>query len=71
MRIAQELHDEVGQRLTAVMLALNNLLRLHGGPALHETREGVRETLEEVRLIARRPRQEPSTTWGYRVRWPR
>src|SRR5918994_2678860 len=58
LRIAQELHDEVGQKLTAVVLALDNLSRLHEGPALQEAREGVRETLEEVRLIARRLRPE-------------
>jgi two-component system sensor histidine kinase UhpB len=58
LRIAQELHDEVGQRLTAVMLQLDGLSRLHGGPALEEARERVRETLDEVRLIARRLRPE-------------
>jgi two-component system sensor histidine kinase UhpB len=58
LRIAQELHDEVGQRLTAVMLQLDGLSRLHKGAALEEAREGVRETLDEVRLIARRLRPE-------------
>ncbi|HEX2124951.1 MAG TPA: histidine kinase [Thermoleophilaceae bacterium] len=58
LRIARELHDEVGQKLTAVVLALDNLSRLHEAPALQEAREGVRETLEEVRLIARRLRPE-------------
>jgi two-component system sensor histidine kinase UhpB len=57
LRIAQELHDEVGQRLTAVMLQLDGLSRRPGGPAL-EAREGVRESLEEVRFIARRLRPE-------------
>jgi two-component system sensor histidine kinase UhpB len=58
LRIAQELHDEVGQRLTAVMLQLDGLSRLREGSALEEAREGVRATLEEVRLIARRLRPE-------------
>jgi len=58
LRIARELHDGVGQKLTAVVLVLNNLSRLHEAPALQEAREGVRETLEEVRLIARRLRPE-------------
>jgi two-component system sensor histidine kinase UhpB len=58
LRIAQELHDEVGQKLTAAILALDNLSRLREAPALQEAREGVRETLEEVRLIARRLRPE-------------
>lgn len=58
LRIARELHDEVGQKLTAVMLQLDNLSRLAGGLALGEAREGVRESLEEVRFIARRLRPE-------------
>jgi two-component system sensor histidine kinase UhpB len=58
LRIAQELHDEVGQRLTAVMLQLDGLSQLREGSALEEAREEVRQTLEEVRLIARRLRPE-------------
>ena len=45
MRIARELHDEVGQALTAVMWMVD-------GPA----REAVRAALEDVRAIARRLR---------------
>jgi two-component system, NarL family, sensor histidine kinase UhpB len=58
LRIAQELHDEVGQKLTAVMLQLDGLSRAEGGPEVGEAREGVRESLDEVRLIARRLRPE-------------
>jgi two-component system, NarL family, sensor histidine kinase UhpB len=58
LRIARELHDEVGQRLTAVMLQLDGLSRTETAPAVVEAREGVRESLEEVRLIARRLRPE-------------
>jgi two-component system sensor histidine kinase UhpB len=58
LRIAQELHDEVGQKLTAVMLQLDGLTRTERGGALVEAREGVRESLEDVRLIARRLRPE-------------
>jgi two-component system sensor histidine kinase UhpB len=58
LRIARELHDEVGQKLTAVMLQLDGLSQLRGEPALREAREGVRESLEEVRFIARRLRPE-------------
>jgi two-component system sensor histidine kinase UhpB len=58
LRIARELHDEVGQKLTAVMLQLDSLSQLRGEPALREAREGVRESLEEVRFIARRLRPE-------------
>jgi two-component system, NarL family, sensor histidine kinase UhpB len=58
LRIARELHDEVGQRLTAVMLQLDSLARVREGRLLEETREGVRESLDEVRVIARRLRPE-------------
>jgi two-component system sensor histidine kinase UhpB len=58
LRIAQELHDEVGQKLTAVMLQLDGLARTETAAAVVEAREGVRESLEDVRLIARRLRPE-------------
>jgi two-component system, NarL family, sensor histidine kinase UhpB len=57
-RIARELHDEVGQKLTAAMLQLDSLARETGGRSVGEAREGVRESLEEVRFIARRLRPE-------------
>jgi two-component system, NarL family, sensor histidine kinase UhpB len=47
-RIARELHDEVGQVLTGVMLQLHD----------DEAREAVRHSLEEVRRIARELRPE-------------
>ena len=49
VRIARDLHDEVGQRLTAVMLQLGD------HPA---AREEVRAALEEVRAIGSRLRPE-------------
>lgn len=58
LRIAQELHDEVGQKLTAVILRLDGLARGEGAAAIADVREEVRESLEEVRLIARRLRPE-------------
>ena len=58
LRIAQELHDEVGQKLTAVMLQLDGLSRSETDPALGEVRERVRESLEDVRLIAQGLRPE-------------
>ena len=58
LRIAQELHDAVGQKLTAVMLQLDRLSRRQTAAAMVEAREGVRASLEEVRLIARRLRPE-------------
>lgn len=50
-RIAQELHDGVGQSLTAILLAVS---RPSADPA--DVREQVRSSLEEVRGVARRLR---------------
>jgi two-component system sensor histidine kinase UhpB len=47
VRIARELHDEVGQALTAIMWMVDG-----------DAREAVRATLEDVRSIARRLRPE-------------
>jgi two-component system, NarL family, sensor histidine kinase UhpB len=60
-RVAQELHDEVGQMLTAIVLRLNRMER--EAPAtlrseLAETREDARASLEDVRRIAQRLRPE-------------
>jgi two-component system sensor histidine kinase UhpB len=51
-RIARGLHDEVGQVLTGV------LLQLEGEARSEETKEAVRQALEEVRRIARELRPE-------------
>ena len=61
-RIARELHDEVGQVLTAALLQLERLQRDiddRHRRALQDTREAVRRSLEDVRAIASRLR--PST----------
>jgi two-component system, NarL family, sensor histidine kinase UhpB len=58
-RIALELHDEVGQALTAAMLRLDTA-------EVEEAREGLREALEEVREIARRLRPEALDDLGLR-----
>lgn len=58
LRIARELHDEVGQKLTAVMLQLDGLSRSQPGRGIEEAREAVRESLNEVRVMARRLRPE-------------
>lgn len=61
LRIARELHDEVGQALTAVLLQLDRaLVGVAGEPGerIREARETARETLEEVRGIARNLRPE-------------
>ncbi|MGW7672256.1 two-component system sensor histidine kinase UhpB [Streptomyces sp. 3212.3] len=58
-RIAQELHDEVGQTLTAVLLELKRVAD-HAPPALgadlHRVQESTRAGLDEIRRIARRLR---------------
>jgi two-component system sensor histidine kinase UhpB len=54
-RIARELHDEVGQSLTVAILRMTRLeptLDRSAGRELGEVRDGVRDTLEEVRAIA-------------------
>jgi two-component system sensor histidine kinase UhpB len=58
-RIARELHDEIGQSLTAVLLGLKRTIdrapaELRG--ELHTVQEMVRDSLDEVRMIARRLR---------------
>jgi two-component system, NarL family, sensor histidine kinase UhpB len=58
LRIARELHDEVGQALTAVVLQLDRAVRETGSADVAEAREGVRAALEEVRELARRLRPE-------------
>jgi two-component system, NarL family, sensor histidine kinase UhpB len=50
-RIARELHDQVGQALTAAMLRLDRV-------DIQEAKEGLRAALEEVREIAGRLRPE-------------
>ena len=59
-RIAQELHDEVGQSMTAILLA-TQASRGRGGPAplreeLQQVQEITRESLDEVRRLVRRLR---------------
>jgi two-component system sensor histidine kinase UhpB len=58
-RIAQELHDEVGQTLTAVLLELKRVADHAPDPVAGEVRqvqETVRNGLDEIRRIARRLR---------------
>ena len=60
VRIARDLHDEVGQTLTAAMLQIEHAGRRPGGHAreLSTAREDVRSALDEVRRIAARLRPE-------------
>ncbi|ACY95760.1 MULTISPECIES: sensor histidine kinase [Thermomonospora] len=58
-RIAQELHDEIGQSLTAVLLELKRLTDRVPEPLREDVRyaqETIRDSLDEVRRIARRLR---------------
>ncbi|RZB19486.1 sensor histidine kinase [Streptomyces sp. F001] len=58
-RIAQELHDEVGQSMTAILLSLKRAADQAGEPLrgdLHQVQEITRESLDEVRRLVRRLR---------------
>jgi two-component system, NarL family, sensor histidine kinase UhpB len=60
-RIARELHDEIGQQLTGLILRGETLARRAPEEFRADViglREGAREAAEEVRLIARRLRPE-------------
>jgi two-component system sensor histidine kinase UhpB len=61
LRVAQELHDGVGQSLTGVVLQLGRVARDVPDPwrdGVSEAQETARDSLEEVRRIARRLRPE-------------
>jgi two-component system sensor histidine kinase UhpB len=60
-RIARELHDEIGQSFTGMMLRCETLLRRAPEdlrPALEDLREAARDGAEDVRRIAQRLRPE-------------
>lgn len=68
-RIAQELHDGVGQSLTALLLQLRALSEEPGaasGERLTEVREAARASLDEVREVARRLRPHVLEDLGLR-----
>jgi two-component system, NarL family, sensor histidine kinase UhpB len=52
-RVARELHDELGQSLTGVLLQIDHAIREPDEADLEEAREGARRSLEDVRRIAR------------------
>jgi two-component system sensor histidine kinase UhpB len=58
-RVALELHDEIGQQLTAQMLTLNRMVRNPPtSDELEAATAAAKQTLEDVRQIARRLRPE-------------
>jgi two-component system, NarL family, sensor histidine kinase UhpB len=61
LRVAQELHDEVGQNLTAALLQLARV-RMHASPELEvevgAATETVRSNLDDLRRIAQRLRPQ-------------
>ena len=62
LRVARSLHDEVGQVLTGVLLQLEALADADPSTRrrrVAETRQAVRQALEEVRRIAQELRPEP------------
>jgi two-component system sensor histidine kinase UhpB len=68
-RIARELHDEIGQTLTAVVLQLDRVERRAGSAVdggVAEARESLRASLDEVRSIVRRLRPEALDDLGLR-----
>jgi two-component system, NarL family, sensor histidine kinase UhpB len=67
LRIAQELHDEVGQTLTAVLLQLSRVeerLPADVRGELSEAQEAARDSLEDVRRIATDLRPETLNDLG-------
>jgi len=67
LRVAQELHDEVGQTLTGILLGLSRALRTAPAelaPQLEQLLETTRTSIEDVRRIAQRLRPEPLEDLG-------
>jgi two-component system sensor histidine kinase UhpB len=61
LRIARELHDEIGQTLTAVTIEAERAADddpAHASDALRRVADAIRESLDEVRRIARELRPE-------------
>jgi two-component system sensor histidine kinase UhpB len=68
-RIARELHDEIGQTLTGILLrgeTLARSVRPELRPAAEDLRDAARQGAEDVRLIARRLRPEALDELGLR-----
>ena len=66
-RVAQELHDDVGQALTGILLRLEALARqtpTELRPGLRATQEATRETIDRVSRVARQLRPEALSDLG-------
>jgi two-component system sensor histidine kinase UhpB len=64
-RVALELHDEIGQQLTAQVLQLNRMVRNPPtSDELEAAMAAAKQTLEDVRQLARRLRPEVLDTLG-------
>jgi two-component system, NarL family, sensor histidine kinase UhpB len=66
-RVAQELHDDVGQALTGVLLRLESLARQAPPdlrPGVRATQEATREAIDRVSLVVRQLRPEALTDLG-------
>jgi two-component system sensor histidine kinase UhpB len=66
-RVAQELHDDVGQVLTGVLLRLESLARQAPAdilPNVRATQEATREAIERVSLVVRQLRPEALADLG-------
>ena len=67
-RVASDLHDEIGQSLTALLLRLKHVGETEhpGSAAIRELGAATEEILEEVRSVARRLRPEALEELGLR-----
>jgi two-component system sensor histidine kinase UhpB len=63
-RVARELHDELGQSLTGVLLQIDQAIRTPDEADLEEAREGARRSLDDVRRIARNLRPDTLAELG-------
>ena len=67
-RVATDLHDEIGQSLTALLLQLKHAAETEhpGSPAIRDLVAAAEEILDEVRSVARRLRPEALEELGLR-----